>query len=103
MKKEIDMLQIEIQQLINKCIILNKDEMTAVVRVTLGRDIELRFIKILQENKQLKKENELKDKAIKLMAEYIESKKTLVDKYYNVLTAGTIKKYFENKAKESEE
>lgn len=37
------------------------------------------------------------------MAEYIESKKTLVDKYYNVLTAGTIKKYFENKAKESEE
>lgn len=55
MKKEVDMLQIEIQQLINKCIILNKDEMTAVVRVTLGRDIELRFIKILQENKQLKK------------------------------------------------
>lgn len=58
---------------------------------------------ILTDYKRILKENELKDKAIKLMAEYIESKKTLVDKYYNVLTAGTIKKYFENKAKESEE
>lgn len=52
--KEIDMLQIEIQQLINRCIILNKDEMTATARVTLGRDIELRFRKILQENFRLK-------------------------------------------------
>lgn len=58
---------------------------------------------ILTDYKRILKENELKDKAIKLMAEYIESKKTLVDKYYNVLTAGTKKKYFENKAKESEE
>lgn len=99
MKKEIDMLQIEIQQLINKCIILNKDEMTAVVRVTLGRDIELRFIKILQENKQLKKENELKDKAIKLMAEYIESKNLLIDKNFHILTAESIKECFKNKAK----
>lgn len=47
---------------------------------------------ILTDYKRILKENELKDKAIKLMAEYIESKKTLVDKYY-----------FENKAKESEE
>lgn len=52
--KEIDMLQIEIQQLINRCIILNKDEMTATARMVLGRDIELRFRKILQENEYLK-------------------------------------------------
>lgn len=58
---------------------------------------------ILADYQKLLKDNKLRDKTIELMAEYIESKKTLVDKYYNVLTAGTIKKYFENKAKESEE
>ena len=43
---------------------------------------------------------EEKDKTIDLMAEYIESKKILVDKYYYALTKETIKQYFENKAKE---
>lgn len=52
--KEIDMLQQDIQQLINRCMILNKDEMTATARVMLGRDIVLRFRKILQENSRLK-------------------------------------------------
>lgn len=41
-----------------------------------------------------------KDKQIDLMAEYIESKEILVDKYYYALTKETIKQYFENKAKE---
>ena len=45
---------------------------------------------------------EEKDKQIDLMAEYIESKKILVDKYCYVLTKETIKQYFENKAKEVE-
>ena len=52
---------------------------------------------------EIKKENELRDKTIELMAEYIESKKLLVDKYYYVLTAESIKKYFKNKAKGKEE
>jgi hypothetical protein len=42
---------------------------------------------------------EEKDKTIDLMAEYIESKKILVDKYCYALTKETIKQYFENKAK----
>lgn len=41
-----------------------------------------------------------KDQIIDLMAEYIESKEILVDKYYYALTKETIKQYFENKAKE---
>ena len=41
-----------------------------------------------------------KDKQIDLMAEYIESKKILVDKYCYALTKETIKQYYENKAKE---
>lgn len=41
-----------------------------------------------------------KDQIIDLMAEYIESKKILVDKYCYALTKETIKQYFENKAKE---
>ena len=56
--KEIDKLNFDINQLINRCIILNKGELTATVRLMLGRDIILRFINILQENKQLKEENE---------------------------------------------
>lgn len=55
--KEIDKLNFDINQLINKCIILNKHELTATARVMLGRDIILRFIYILQENKHLKEEN----------------------------------------------
>lgn len=43
---------------------------------------------------------EEKDKTIDLMAEYIESKKILVDKYCYALTKETIKQYFENKEKE---
>lgn len=43
---------------------------------------------------------EEKDKQIDLMAEYIESKKILVDKYCYALTKETIKQYFENKVKE---
>lgn len=43
---------------------------------------------------------EEKDKTIDLMAEYIESKKILVDKYCYALTKERIKQYFENKAKE---
>lgn len=43
---------------------------------------------------------EEKDKTIDLMAEYIESKKILVDKYCYALTKETIKQYYENKAKE---
>lgn len=49
--------------------------------------------------KEIKKENELRDKTIELMAKYIESKNLLVDKYYYVLTADSIKEYFKNKAK----
>lgn len=56
--KEIDMLQNDIQQLINRCMILNKDEMTATARVILSRDIVLRFRKLLQENKRLKTETD---------------------------------------------
>lgn len=56
--KEIDMLQQDIQQLINRCIILNKDELTATAREMFGRDIVLRFRKLLQENKRLKTEND---------------------------------------------
>ena len=41
-----------------------------------------------------------KDKQIDLMAEYIESKKMLVDKYCYALTKEKIKQYYENKAKE---
>lgn len=52
--REIDMLQQDIQQLINRCMMLNKEEMTATARVMLGRDIVLRFRKILQENEYLK-------------------------------------------------
>lgn len=44
-----------------------------------------------KEISELKKENELKDKAIKLMAEYIESKNLLIDKNFHVLTAESIK------------
>lgn len=44
---------------------------------------------------------EEKDKTIDLMAEYIESKKILVDKYCYALTKETIKQYFENKSKEN--
>lgn len=43
---------------------------------------------------------EEKDKTIDLMAEYIESKKILVDKYCYALTKEKIKQYYENKAKE---
>lgn len=43
---------------------------------------------------------EEKDKTIDLMAEYIESKKILVDKYCYALAKERIKQYFENKAKE---
>ena len=43
---------------------------------------------------------EEKDKQIDLMAEYIESKKILVDKYCYALTKETIKQYFVNKVKE---
>lgn len=70
--KEIDKLNFDINQLINKCIILNKYELTATARVMLGRDIILRFINILQENKQLKEENKelrLKNNAIKRESE----------------------------------
>lgn len=49
--------------------------------------------------KEIKKENELRDKTIELMAKYIESKNLLVDKYYYVLTADSIKEYFKNKVK----
>lgn len=45
-------------------------------------------------------ECENKDKQIDLMAEYIESKKMLVDKYCYALTKEKIKQYYENKAKE---
>lgn len=62
--KEIDKLNFDIDQLINKCIILNKDELTATARLMLGRDIILRFINILQKNKYLKKENEQLKNAI---------------------------------------
>ena len=45
--------------------------MTATVRLMLGRDIILRFINILQENKQLKEENEeLMELKISASAEY---------------------------------
>lgn len=47
--KEIDILQLNIQQLINRCIILNKDEMTATARMFLGRDIVLQFRKICEQ------------------------------------------------------
>ena len=40
-------LNFDIDQLINRCIILNKGELTATVRLMLGRDIILRFINIL--------------------------------------------------------
>lgn len=45
-------------------------------------------------------EIEQQNKIIDLMAEYIESKKVLVDKYCYVLTKETIKQYFKNKSKE---
>lgn len=78
---------------------LKKDE---IIKVIQYKEIQA-LQHILTNYKRVLKDNKLRDKTIELMAEYIESKKTLVDKYYNVLTAGIIKKYFENKAKESEE
>lgn len=57
---------------------------------------------ILADYQKLLKDNKLRDKTIELMAEYIESKNLLIDKNFHVLTAESIKKYFENKAKESE-
>ena len=57
-----------------------------------------KYDKMFEESK--KKLDEEKDKQIDLMAEYIESKKILVDKYCYALTKERIKQYFENKAKE---
>lgn len=57
------------------------------------------LVDILQDYKRVLKENELRDKTIELMAEYIESKNLLVDKNFHVLTAESIKEYFKNKAK----
>ena len=54
---------------------------------------------ILADYQKLLKDNKLRDKAIELMAEYIESKKLLVDRNFYVLTAESIKEYFKNKAK----
>ena len=78
---------------------LKKDE---IIKVIQYKEIQA-LQHILTNYKRVLKDNKLRDKTIELMAEYIERKKTLVDKYYNVLTAGIIKKYFENKSKESEE
>ena len=54
-----------------------------------------------EEFSKLNKQLQNKDKTIDLMAEYIESKKVLVDKYCYALTKERIKQYFENKAKEN--
>ena len=53
-----------------------------------------------EEFSKINKRLQNKDKTIDLMAEYIESKKVLVDKYCYALTKERIKQYFENKAKE---
>lgn len=84
--REIDILQQDIQQLINRCMILNKDEMSATARVMFGREIVLSFRKLLQENKLLKAENTQqveiiknsvsKDKIIEKMQE-VETKRNL--------------------------
>lgn len=54
---------------------------------------------ILSDYKRVLKDNKLRDKTIKLMAEYIESKNLLIDKNFHVLTAESIKECFKNKAK----
>lgn len=92
--KEIDKLNFDINQLINKCIILNKDELTATARVMLGRDIILRFINILQENKQLKEENE----DLKMKIQFIS--KNNIDDLYEKALVKTMTKFLNNNIKE---
>lgn len=60
---------------------------------------ESNWIEEQQENVELETKLEEKEQIINAMAEYIEKKQILVDKYYNVLTAEAIKQWFEKQIK----
>lgn len=74
---------------------LKKDE---IIKVIQYKEIQA-LQHILTNYKRVLKDNKLRDKTIKLMAEYIESKNLLIDKNFHVLTAESIKECFKNKAK----
>lgn len=77
---------------------LKKDE---IIKVIQYKEIQA-LQHILTNYKRVLKDNKLRDKTIKLMAEYIESKNLLIDKNFHVLTAESIKECFKNKAKRSD-
>lgn len=92
----IEKQQKEIDKLKNK----NKDLLRKLRnRVKQVKKLE-KYALYKKEFSRLNKELEKKNKTIDLMAEYIESKKILVDKYCYALTKETIKQYFEKKADE---
>lgn len=79
---------------------MTKEQEKAIYRLNLGKNIPISSeccIVNVKDIETVLSMLEEKDKTIDLMAEYIESKKILVDKYCYALTKETIKQYFENK------